>query len=335
MAIRASDEDRERVGGLLREHFSVGRLTDDELSDRLGAAYDARTRQELEDLLLDLPDAGQGLPDGAKAPADRVLTRGGRALRLSVRIHSAVFVLVNTLLVAIWLLAGGGYFWPIWPMLGWGLGLAVHWTPLLAGVGSRKRQAPRVLKPTSVVAIAESVSADRPPLSGATAPDGTVTILFSDIAGSTELNDTLGDLRWMDLLRVHHRLVRARVADHHGFEVKSQGDGFMVAFPSATNAVDCARAIQAAIAAGLGGHPDGPVRVRIGLHTGEAIREEEDFYGKNVVLAARIAAQAAPEQILVSDVVKHLVESRGDIRFGDRRDIELKGLGRHPVYEVL
>jgi class 3 adenylate cyclase len=184
--------------------------------------------------------------------------------------------------------------------------------------------------------VASSVAAERPSLRPAAAPDGTVTILFSDIEGSTALNERLGDVRWLELLRAHNRVVRDQATAYGGFEVKSQGDGFMIAFPSARRAIQCARAIQEAIAREFGGHADGPIRVRIGLHTGEAIREESDFYGKNVVVAARIADEARGGQILASSVVKQLTESAGDVGFEDARDVELAGLaGTHTVYEVV
>jgi class 3 adenylate cyclase len=109
----------------------------------------------------------------------------------------------------------------------------------------------------------------------------------------------------------------------------------MIAFASARRAIDCARAIQEAIARDLGDNPDGSIRVRIGLHTGEAIREESDFYGRNVVVAARIAAKARGGEILASSVVKQLTESAGDVGFEDAREVELAGLaGTHVVYRV-
>ena len=78
-----------------------------------------------------------------------------------------------------------------------------------------------------------------------------------------------------------------------------------------------------------------PIRVRIGLHTGEAIKEDEDFFGKNVILAARIAGQAGGGEILVSSLLKELTESGGDIAFGDGRKVELKGLtGAHQLFQV-
>lgn len=260
----------------------------------------------------------------------------------SLRIHLTFYVLVNALLIGIWAASGGGYFWPIWPILGWGIGVAAHGAPLIARAGSRPPRAGRGSKatardaPTSVDEVALTVGAERPSLRPAAAPDGTVTILFSDIEASTALNERLGDVRWHELLRAHHAIVREQVHDYGGFEVKAQGDGFMIAFASARRAVQCARAIQHAIDSQFRDHPSGPIRVRIGLHTGEAIKDEADFYGKNIVLAARIADRAGGGEILASSVVKQLTESAGDLRFENERELELNGLaGTHTVYKVL
>jgi len=265
-------------------------------------------------------------------------------LHQSFKIHLTAYLLVNLLLVGIWAASGGGYFWPVWPILGWGIGLAAHGAPLFPWLRSRSsRPTQRVAAaarhardaPTSVDEVASTVGAERPSLRPAAAPDGTVTVLFSDIEASTKLNERVGDVRWLELLREHHAIVREQVHQHGGFEVKSQGDGFMIAFPSARRAVQCAREIQRAIASRLAEHPDGPIRLRIGLHTGEAIREEADFYGKNIVLAARIADQARGGEILASSVVKQLTESAGDVRFANERELELDGLsGTYTVYKV-
>lgn len=334
--VRASDADREHVVELLREHYGAGRLSEDELSERLEAVYGVRTMSELGALTADLPSRPE--PGGGRR-------RG--ALGTSVRIHLAVYVVVNVMLIGIWAASGGGYFWPVWPILGWGIGVGCHAAPLLAmriGPHHRGTAAPeRVLRRhpgpgdvSSVDEVALSVAAERPSLRPAAAPDGTVTILFSDIEGSSALNERLGDVRWLELLRAHHRLVRDQVRACGGFEVKSQGDGFMIAFASARRAIECARAIQTATARGLGNHSSGAIRLRIGLHTGEAIREESDFYGKNVVVAARIADEARGGEILASSVVKQLTESAGDVGFEDAREVELAGLaGTHVLYRVV
>lgn len=170
--------------------------------------------------------------------------------------------------------------------------------------------------------IANDVAQGRPDLASATAPNGTVTILFTDIEGSTQITESLGDLEWMNLLREHNELVREQIARHSGFEVKSQGDGFMLAFPSAREALKCAIDIQRA----LDRRNSDDLRVRIGLHTGEPVRDADDFYGKAVNLAARIAAEARGSEILVSSLVRELTESAGEFTFGGPTDAELKGL---------
>ena len=338
MDLRASDSDRERVAEQLRQHYGAGRVSEDELSERVEAAYGARTVSELDHLTADLPSA---------RPATTQRRRRS-GLETSVRIHATIFLVVNLMLIGIWAASGAGYFWPIWPLLGWGIGLGCHAAPLLArrgnppalrepdrARGSRRRRRDLAAR-SGVDDVASSVASEQPSLRAAAAPDGTVTILFSDIEGSTALNERLGDVRWLELLQEHHRIVRRQVQSCGGFEVKSQGDGFMIAFPSARRAIECAHAIQKAVAAEFGDNPDGPILVRIGLHTGEAIRHESDFYGKNVVIAARLADQARGGEILASSVVKQLTESAGAFRFEDARDVELAGLaGTHAVYKVV
>lgn len=110
--LRASDAERERVATLLRDHAAQGRLDADELEERLGRVYAARTRGELTELTRDLPRARAG--------------RGARRARADVRAHLSVFLLVNLMLVGIWAASGFGYFWPIWPLMGWGIGMAKH-----------------------------------------------------------------------------------------------------------------------------------------------------------------------------------------------------------------
>jgi class 3 adenylate cyclase len=181
--------------------------------------------------------------------------------------------------------------------------------------------------------IATAITQSRPDLSTATAPNGTVTILFTDIEGSTQLTEQLGDDDWLTVLREHNEIVRSQVIEYSGFEVKSQGDGFMLAFPSAKDALRCAIGIQRALAAresnGAG------LRVRIGLHTGEPVRDADDFYGRAVILAARIASEARGAEILASSLVRELTESSGEFTFEPPTEAELRGLsGIHQVSAV-
>jgi class 3 adenylate cyclase len=212
---------------------------------------------------------------------------------------------------------------------------AMHMQPALERAVRRKLQlqgVDSVSPSTSIDAVHRAVELERPTLASHAAPDGTVTLLFTDIEDSTALTVALGDRRWLDILRAHHALVRAQVQAHAGFEVKSQGDGFMLAFSSARRALDCAIAIQRAVEAS---HSVPPLRVRMGIHTGEALKDADDFHGRDVVLAARIADQARGGEILVSALLKELLFGHGDLRFESEREAELKGLaGLHRMYAV-
>jgi class 3 adenylate cyclase len=191
-------------------------------------------------------------------------------------------------------------------------------------------QAAPAEQPSGVERVAEGLAQppeDATPLPP-TAPDGTLTILFTDIEGSATLAERLGDQRWIGVLQTHNALVREQVALHGGTELKAQGDGFLIVFSSARRALLCAIGIQRAMAAYRQGHPDTPVAIRIGLHTGEVVRAGGDVFGKNVILAARIAAQAQGGEILASSIVKELTDSAGDLGFDGGRDVELKGLSR-------
>lgn len=160
------------------------------------------------------------------------------------------------------------------------------------------------------------------------------TILFTDIEDSTVLVDTLGDRRWLDLLRLHNTLVRERVAEFQGFEVKTVGDGFMVAFASPEAAVACAVSIQQGLVDLNAGSGAPAVRVRIGLHTGAALRDEDDFFGREVVMAARVSAAARGGEVLISDAVRSSLGP--DVSTAAPRVRELKGLrGRHRLHPVL
>jgi class 3 adenylate cyclase len=188
----------------------------------------------------------------------------------------------------------------------------------------------------SIDLVAAAVSMERPDLRPHASPEGTVTILFSDIEGSTAANERLGDRRWLEVLRAHNRIVRREVAAQRGFEVKCQGDGFMIAFGSARRAALCAVGVQRALGEYAEAHPEEAVRIRIGLHTGEVVKEAEDFFGTNVALAARIASVAQGGEILVSGLLKDLLESSGDVEFGPPRDVELKGMsGARRVHEIV
>jgi class 3 adenylate cyclase len=211
---------------------------------------------------------------------------------------------------------------------------------VLPRMAKRLRRQPRVgrlidrlRRQSTIDRVLSWVDEEHPDLASATAPDGTVTILFTDIEDSTALNERLGDGRWMEVLRTHNAIVRDCIREHGGYEVKAQGDGFMVAYPSARRGLQCAVDLQRNIsrAEAIGE----PLRVRIGLHTGEAIREGDDFYGRSVTLAARLGDEAAGGEILTSAIVRELVGASDDFAFEDAGDVRLKGLrGMERVYRV-
>jgi class 3 adenylate cyclase len=137
----------------------------------------------------------------------------------------------------------------------------------------------------------------------------------------------------MEVLREHNAIIREQVKAHSGFEVKSEGDGFMVAFQSARKALACAAATQKALAT-RNESAEEPVKVRMGLHAGEVIKEGEDFFGRNVIMAARVASQANGGEILTSSVLKALLAG-SDVSWGDSRAVMLKGLsGEHEIWAV-
>jgi DNA-binding NarL/FixJ family response regulator len=160
-------------------------------------------------------------------------------------------------------------------------------------------------------------------------PEGTVTILFTDVEGSSRVFERLGDEEARTLFRKHERLLREVVQKHGGLEVKHQGDGHMLAFSGAGRALRCAVEIQAETGS------EGPLCVRAGLNTGEVIAEDGDYFGSAVILAARIASVARGGEILLSEATKSVAGSVS-VPLVDRGEHRLRGL-RDPcrLYEAV
>jgi adenylate cyclase len=154
----------------------------------------------------------------------------------------------------------------------------------------------------------------------APSPGGVHTILFTDIADSTALTQRLGDAQAQELVRAHNAIVREALAAHGGTETKHTGDGIMASFSTASGAIECAVAIQRAVAE----RNDANLQVYIGLNAGEPVAEEQDLFGTAVQLARRLCDQAEAGQILASDVVRQLVAGKG-FSFADRGAVPLKG----------
>ena len=204
----------------------------------------------------------------------------------------------------------------------------------LFGSGHRPRRGSGREGGSSVEAVVSKVLAERLNIAPFVAPSGTVTLLISDIESSVRINAELGDQAWMSLLHEHNDLVRGEFARHGGFEVKNQGDGFMVAFGSAASAVRSSIGMQELLEV-RNEQAETAIRVRIGIHTGESIRESDDFFGGHVNFAARVAEQAHGAEIVVSSLLRQLVEPSGEFRFVARAPVELKGLeGTFTLHDV-
>jgi predicted ATPase len=147
-------------------------------------------------------------------------------------------------------------------------------------------------------------------------PTGTVTLLFTDIEGSTRLLDELGD-RYAEVFADHQRALRAAFQKRAGVEVNTQGDAFFYAFERATDAVYAAAAAQQALAGG-------PIKVRMGIHTGEPTATDGDYLGPDVNRAARIMAAGHGGQVLVSQTTCELLDS----------SLELRDLGEHQLKDL-
>jgi len=166
----------------------------------------------------------------------------------------------------------------------------------------------------------------------ATVTEGTVAVMFTDIVDSTVWLTQLGDDEWARTVRWHDDTVRSIVEEHGGTVVKTLGDGAMAAFDSTRAAARAARAIQQAVTSAAD-QPD--IEVRIGIHLGEVVKTGEDYLGRAVNKAARIASMAAGGEILASNSVGALLEDDPEFELGSPVETVLKGLdGTHQVMQL-
>lgn len=189
---------------------------------------------------------------------------------------------------------------------------------------------------TVLGALEPTVQPDEQSLLRASIVGTTLTLVFSDIVDSTVLVHRLGDQRWLEVLGRHDELTRRLLRELHGTEVKGQGDGFLLTFPSARHALLFSMRLQEELDTARATDETFPVHVRVGVHTGEVLHASGDVFGRHVHRAARIAAAATGDEIIASALVHELAESMGDLRFGPPRAIPLKGFeGEQVVHEVL
>lgn len=238
-------------------------------------------------------------------------------------IHVALHVLLYTvgigLLVAVWIASGGDPgalrrpleagrehgFWPLWPALGWGALLALH------------------LGITVIVAARRGVEGGGDPDEGGTEPrQEWMAVLFVDIVDSTRLAERLGDEDWSDLIVRLREIARDRAAEHGGDDVGTQGDGVLLRFPSPRRALRCAADLQGELATDVGGSE--VVSVRIGVHAGHVVHRDGDVLGRMVNVASRVADQASPGEVLVTEPVAEQADP--GVELEDRGLVELPGV---------
>jgi len=194
---------------------------------------------------------------------------------------------------------------------------------------------------SSIDAIASALDPVSHDFGDLSSPDGAVTLMLTDIDEAQSVEQRLGPERWTALLRDHETLVRQLVSHHDGQIVRAQRDGFLASFSSAHAGLHCAVELQRTLAGDPPGKAEagesaGPaISVRAGLHSGFVIVNPDQLLGRNVVLAARIAAQATGGEILVSSTLKEFTERDPSFHFSERGEFHFKGvLGEHTVYAV-
>jgi len=349
--VRATDDDRQRTIARLRTAAGEGAIDLDELEQRIATAWQARTVADLVVVTQDLP-ATIAAP-GAKPPKHR------HPLVLEddeFRGHLTTYCLVIGMLVVIWLLAGAGHPWPIYPAMGWGVALgshhqvaARHQRKRLARATAegltmlelehreaeerrqRRRKQRQQVKQTlkqhhrDRVELLRGVVGDGAPDAGEARPARFVVAMFVDVVGSTSLNEALGDQQWFAVRQAFRGLVAEVVAGHGGWEVSTSGDGVLARFDQPAAAAGAAVELMRRLEqqrAGTGFAPS----VRIGIHSGDAMEDGDDIIGNVVNLACRVSEAADRDQVLVTEHVADHLDGRVTTRGTGLHT--LKGIGR-------
>lgn len=328
---RASDDDRRRVVTRLRDAAGDGVLDLDELEDRIGAVYSAKTLPELAQLTVDLPAPSTDVtpappPPAAAKPPIPALQNGG------FRHHLTVYVLTIGMLIGIWMLSGFGHFWPFYPAAGWGIGLGSHFM-----AANRPRGDDRELRHAERRAAQLERRAERhgtPPAAPVqpAAPSGDstrrtrfVVAMFVDVVGSTGLNEALGDEGWVRVRERVRSLLSECFEREGGWEVNTAGDGVLARFDSPSRAVTAAIEVNRRLEQQRNETGFAP-SVRIGIHSGDVVEDGDDLIGSVINLASRVTAAAEPEQIVITEhVADHLERS---FVTEDRGIHSLKGVSR-------
>lgn len=345
--VRPSDEDRTRVINLLRG--ASGRLGLEEAERRMDAAVAAPTRADLALLVWDLPDVpGTPAPERPTISAWRSTT---------FRAHAIAYGMVNGMLVGIYeLTTPHGFFWPFFPIAGWGIGVVFNAFGVRASqrhqyekrVKRLEKRARGELPPfadrPALPVGGDSVGGDwRPAQTGrhtrahgpsprgagrarsAEARPARVVVMFTDVVDSTRLTMVIGDQDWSRVRARYRKLLTDAYKNYGGQEVSAQGDGFLARFHRPGDAVQCAVDIQRRLEEQRHEFGFAPA-VRIGINAGDAIEEEGDVLGTTVNIASRVTSAADPNEILVTETVADQLDDRFQLKDGGLR--QMKGLDR-------
>lgn len=164
----------------------------------------------------------------------------------------------------------------------------------------------------------------------------TVTILFTDMIGSTDLTHQIGDAAAQDVIRAHNHIVRTALSHNRGKEVKHTGDGIMASFDDAVDAIGAAVDIQRKVAEHNERWPKLPLHLRIGMNTGEPIVEENDYFGATVQVAARVCAAAGTGQVWIGPTTRNMVPPSSTLEIFEHGPQVLKGVkDAQTLYEVV
>jgi adenylate cyclase len=163
---------------------------------------------------------------------------------------------------------------------------------------------------------------------------GPITVMFTDIVGSTAMTRNLGDAGAQKVVRAHNRIVREALSAHAGKEVKHTGDGIMASFNGTSDGVDAAIQMQRETDKHNQAHPDIPLHLKIGINAGEPIAEENDLFGTMVQLSARIVDKASADEIFVSEIIRGICAGK-NYNFLKRGGYQMKGFDEDIVlFEV-
>jgi class 3 adenylate cyclase len=308
-----TDVDRARAIDRLRAAGS--RLGLDEAERRMDMAVRAASVGELAVLVWDLPEH-------QLEPARREGRMRGALRNAGFRAHATAYGLTNGLLVGTWALTGHGFFWPFFPIAGWGIGLGMHAVGVETAQRHKEASAARRLA-RAPQPPPQPVQTNRKP--ELTRSRVSTVVMFTDIVDSTRLTAIIGDEDWTRIRARHRELLHRCYDSHNGTEVNSHGDGFLSRFSNPADAVLCATEIQLRLLderRELGFAPS----VRIGINAGDAVDEGGDLLGTVVNVAARIMALADPGEIFVTETVADRLDDR--FRLDDRGLRDVKGLDR-------